>query len=103
LIQVEEAAGAVVIRASRDTFSETRRQGFVRELAAEGFIPDRYQWLSPAAPGTAGGVRRFVDHSCFKPDQTHTAHTRRFMLRLLACAALLWLLMIGSLLLRHAG
>ena len=97
LIQVEETGDAVVIRASRDTFSESRRQRFVRELAAEGFIPDRYQWLNSSAPGTDGSVRWLVDASCFQPGQAPTAHTRRVMLRLLSSATLLWLLMMGFL------
>ncbi|HUJ43719.1 MAG TPA: hypothetical protein VLW52_08945 [Opitutaceae bacterium] len=101
LVQVEAADGAVVIRASRDTFSEIRRQRFIRELAAEGFIPDQYQWLGSAAPGIAGGVRWLVDASCFQPGPTRIAETRRFMFRLLGAGGLLWLLLISMLVARH--
>ena len=103
LIQVEETGDAVVIRASRDTFPESRRQRFVRELAAEGFIPDRYQWPGSTAPGADGGVRWLIDISCFKPDQTFVARTRRFMIRLLASSALLWLATMGFWLLHQTG
>ena len=53
LVQVEERAGAVLVRATRDTFSSARKEYFIRELAAEGFIPDEFQWfhltaISPA-------------------------------------------------------
>jgi hypothetical protein len=42
LVQVEVAADGVVIRTSRDSFSARRREAFIRELAAEGFIPEEY-------------------------------------------------------------
>jgi hypothetical protein len=102
LVQVEDLAGKIVIRASRNTFSEERKARFIRELAAEGFIPDHYQWLAPAGREPAQGVRWLVDVSCFRPDKTLAAGTRRFMVRLLSSAALLWLLMMCLLFLRHA-
>lgn len=103
LVRVEEADGAVVIRTTRDTFSEERKARFVHELAAEGFIPDEISWLPSAAPGTSGGVCWLVDHTCFMPGPEFAARTRRFMVRLLGASALLWLLVVGLAFLSHAG
>ena len=103
LLQVEEAGGEVTIRASRDTFSARRREHFIRELAAEGFIPDEHQWLNSGAPAGTGAVRWLVDHSCFQPDQAHTARTGRLMWRLLGSAALFWLMLMGLLLAKGAA
>ncbi|MDD2765476.1 MAG: hypothetical protein PHE83_16060 [Opitutaceae bacterium] len=102
LVRVEDSAGEVIIRASRNTFSQQRRACFIRELAAEGFIPDHYQWSLPAGLEASPGVHWLVDTACFKPDQALAAGTRRFMVQLLASAALLWLLMIGFLILCQA-
>jgi hypothetical protein len=102
LVQVENLAGEIIIRASRNTFSEERKTCFLRELAVEGFIPDHYQWLAPAGREPAQGVRWLVDISCFRPDKALTAGTRRFMVRLLSSAALLWLMMMCFLFLHHA-
>ena len=37
LLRVEESDGAVVVRATRDTFTDERKSRFIRELVAEGF------------------------------------------------------------------
>jgi hypothetical protein len=95
LVRVESADGAVVIRASRDTFTEERKIRFVRELAAEGFIADDFRW-APMGPSPRGqGVRWIVDASLWKPDPMLIARTRRFMVRLMAGSLLAWLMMIG--------
>jgi len=64
LVQVEVGAEGVVIRTSRDSFSARRKDAFVRELAAEGFIPEEYGMLgsSPTAV-RAQPVRWMVDIS----------------------------------------
>ena len=92
--RVEESGGGVVIRTSRDTFSEARKVCFIRELAAEGFIADDYRWRLLTCSVAPPGVRWLVDVSCFRPDPASVAGTRRFMVRVLSSAALLWLLMI---------
>lgn len=102
LVQVEEADGAVVIRTTRDTFSEERKARFVHELAAEGFIPDEFLWLPPAALKTSRGVRWLVDCSGLMPGPAFAARTRRFMVRLLGASALFWLLLM-VLLFWHRG
>lgn len=99
---VEDLAGEIVIHASRNTFSDERKARFIRELAAEGFIPDDYRWLPRAGMESSPGIRWLIDTSCFKPDETFAAGTRRFMVRLLSSAALLWLMTMGFLLLHQA-
>src|SRR5258708_19436005 len=51
LVLVENRPDGVVIRATRDNFSEARKSFFIRELAAEGFIPDACGWFSSSPPG----------------------------------------------------
>ena len=99
LIQVEELEDSVVVRATRDSFSERRKICFIRELAAEGFIDDSYRWFSGFGQGTFLAVRWQVDYSWLKPDQAAVARTRRFMIRLLMSAVLLWLGIMSVLLL----
>jgi hypothetical protein len=100
LLQVEETGGEVTVRASRNSFSEVRKTHFIHELAAEGFIPEQFQWLYPTAASAVGGVRWLVDHSCFRPDGAQTVRTRRVMVRLLGAAGCFWLVLMGILLLR---
>ena len=91
LLRVEEADGAVTIRATRDSFSDTRKSSFVRELAAEGFIPDNYQWFSQAEPGAFLGVHWLVDVSWLTLPESALAWARRFMRRILFGGCLVWL------------
>ena len=97
LVLVETRDDAVVIRATRDTFSEQRKESFIRELAAEGFIPDECHWFSGVGGAAVARVRWLVDYSWLKPNEALAAQTRRFVTRLLASATLLWLLLVGSL------
>ena len=54
-VLIENSAGGVVICATRDNFSDKRKTFFIRHLAAEGYIPDRYAWFSePAGDGFFG-------------------------------------------------
>lgn len=91
LLQVEEKEDAVVIRATRNTFSERRKAFFIRELAAEGFIPDSYRWLASGESPSVPGVCWLVDISWVELPKAALAGTHRFMMRLLAGGFLLWL------------
>jgi hypothetical protein len=54
-VVIENEAGGVVIQASRDNFPANRKVSFIRRLAAEGYIPDRYEWFcEPAEDGLCG-------------------------------------------------
>ena len=92
LLLVEERDGAVVIRASRNTFSPMRKAYFIRELATEGFIDDRYLWAN--GTDSLGGVIWLVDFSWLKPNPAHAAVSRRFMHRLFVMAMVLWLMIM---------
>jgi hypothetical protein len=95
LVRVEESAGEVTIRATADTFSNHRKVCFIRELAAEGFIPDDYRWFSLAGAETySRGVRWLVDFSWLKIDEALAARTARLVRRLIVPVTLLWMLMI---------
>jgi hypothetical protein len=93
-ILVEDLEDGVVIHATRDTFSERRKQSFIRELAVEGFIADCFQW-------SCAGIRWLVDAPPAKPNDDLTMRTDRFMIRLFVCSVLLWVCMLGALFLRE--
>jgi len=100
LVQVRSSDDFVSVHATRDTFSTHRKESFVHELAAEGFIDDEFRWFSFADPFPVRHVRWLVDLSWLAISPGLTASTRRFMLRLLGGAALLWLALMTALLLR---
>ena len=103
LVRVEPVADAVIILATRDTFSVSRKESFIREIAAEGFIDETFQWFSFADGYAERRVRWLVGFSWLKIDPALTAATSRFVLRLLGGAALLWLGLMAMLFLRAAG
>src|ERR1700752_5138745 len=65
-ILVENGENGVVIRAACDNFSERRKSLFIKEISAEGFIPDIYQWFSDPDSGGFAGVRWIIDSSWVK-------------------------------------
>jgi hypothetical protein len=87
-VLVETFADGVVIRATRDSFSERRKTFFIRELAAEGYIPDAYQTYIGSQPTQSLRAEWLVDGAWKGPRRTPAT---RFMVRLLAYATLLWL------------
>src|SRR5512141_94968 len=68
LVCVENRSDEVLIHATRATFSEERKAYFIRELAAEGFIPVDYKWFSDRSSFSGNPVVRWlVDCSWWKP------------------------------------
>jgi hypothetical protein len=102
LLRVETSSAGTLIRASHNTFGEQRKHRFIHELVAEGFIPDDCEWFPLAGAASSRGVRWLVDISWLKIDPEMTARTRRIMVRLIAGAALLWLVMMTVLFLHAA-
>ena len=103
-LQVEERGGEVTIRATRDTFSTQRKISFIRELAAEGFIPDDFMWLAIAdadAPGR--GVVWLVDSSWLKLDENDIARARRILNKALVCAFVLFAVEMALVLVGFVG
>ena len=97
LVLVESSPDEVIIRATRNTFSERRKNFFIHELAAEGFIPENYAWVSVGGPDFSRGVRWLVDLSWLKNQLPDPSVSRRFMLRLLGGAVLLWVVLMCGL------
>jgi hypothetical protein len=63
LIQVEEGEDGVLVRAAMDNISPQRKAAFIRELAAEGFIADKYQWYDGGGLTGHIGVTWVIDRS----------------------------------------
>lgn len=63
LLLVEIDDGAVTVRAARDNFSERRKMFFIRELAAEGFIPDKFLYFTNAEEPFLLGLSWIIDLS----------------------------------------
>jgi hypothetical protein len=54
-VLIENGPSGVVISATRDNISDSRKAFFIRHLAAEGFIPERYEWFcEPVEDGFLG-------------------------------------------------
>ena len=100
LVQVENAdAETVIVRATRNTFSERRKVAFIRQLAAEGFIPDGCQWYP--LPAGVPQIRWTIDVSWLRLSELAKSRTRRLMLSLLGGGVLLWTALLSGLLLTH--
>jgi hypothetical protein len=103
-LQVEEIAGEVIVRATRDTFSTQRKVSFIHELAAEGFIPDDFIWLSDANAGIHGrAVVWLVDSSWLKLDDNDIARARRILNKALAGALILFAFELALVLVGFVG
>ena len=63
LLVENDADGGVVIRAAVNNYSEERKALFIRKLASEGFIPDRFQSAENTGESKLPGVRWVVDSS----------------------------------------
>lgn len=90
LVKVEVLDERVTIRASRDSFCSRRKELFIHELAAEGFIPDEYRWHSVRATGWAtSNLRWLVDFSWTAEGPEAQARAQKFALRALAGSVVL--------------
>jgi hypothetical protein len=98
-ILVENFAGYVTIRAARDNFCARRKAFFIRHLAAEGYIPDRFERLGE--PGSAlRDIRWIIDPAQRASRDSVKRETDRFMVRSLAGIFVLWLALMVLLFLR---
>jgi hypothetical protein len=90
LILVENSEERVVIRATRDNFSEREKACFIRYLAAEGFISDEFEDFRKSGwHGTS--IAWLVDQGWSKREPVHLQRVDRFMIQLFASASVLWL------------
>jgi hypothetical protein len=94
-IRVDVSEEFVTIRASRDTFSSSRKEYFIRNLVSEGFIPERYRWSRLAGPEASYScIHWLVDYSWMRISEEVLAISRRFVLRLFAGTAVLSLFLL---------
>lgn len=104
LVKVEVQDERVTIRASRDSFSSRRKELFIHELAAEGFIPDEYRWHSVRATGWAtSNLRWLVDFSWTAEGPEAQARAQKFALRTLAGSVVLLGVLTGMILVGTPG
>jgi hypothetical protein len=97
-VLVEVSDECVTIRMSRDGFSDERKMAFVHELAAEGFIPDAYMWISPSYGRTSGcEIRWVVDSSWMEPGEEMLARSRQFVFRIISYSVIVMVVFMGLL------
>jgi hypothetical protein len=85
---------SLTVRASKNNVPDERKIFFIRKLAAEGFIPDNYQWFSGSMDGS-NGLRWIKDYSwLIKTQQAVVRKSNRAMGKMLVAAGILWVMMI---------
>ncbi len=97
LILVEQKEDGVLIRAAWDNFSDRRKAFFIKQIAAEGFIPDRYQWFSNFEANSYTGIRWVIDRSWVTVDREQVWKARRLVWGMLLAALFFWLILLGAL------
>lgn len=102
VLKVENHQTGVRICATRDCFSARDKEFFVRHLAAEGFIPDRYRWFSGDSGDPSSGLDWCVE-DCLNYSRAAVSQRRAnaFMIRLLVCVSILWVVEIAFLILKN--
>ena len=96
LVLVEEDDAGVTIRATRDNFSDERKDAFLRELVQEGFISERHRW-ELSGEWSEARVRWQVDCSWVRLSEALLARPRRFMVKMLWSSVCLWVAMMSLL------
>ena len=100
ILKVEQSGSGVRIHADHDNFSERDKEFFVRHLADEGFIPDRYRWTPCGLVGGPSDIEWETEITAYTGSETAGKPTRAataFVIRLLAGALFLWLIELTSL------
>jgi len=94
LLVIENRPRTVIIQAERDNFSPPQKAYLIRYLAAEGFIPDRYQWFVDPQITHQSGVEWIIEGTVANPRES--AHQAlRQILRLIFCLSLVWLVLMS--------
>lgn len=86
---------SATIYASRDSFSMLRKELFIRELAAEGFIPDGQHSGYCDDADTLRGVRWLLDYEWPAREQNSEAGARRLARQLFISSSLLVAVFFG--------
>lgn len=99
-LEVEVGPTGVIIRAGGGTFLPRDRAAFVRYLADEGFIPERYRGVC-SHPGGSSPRLEWTSETTPPPPPIHSlGRVKRadaFMKRLLAYAFIAWLIELTAL------
>ena len=97
-ILVQNHKDGVMIRATSDNFSEQRKAAFIRELAAEGFIPDHYQWFLDADASNYLAIKWIIDPSWLRVEKRLVGKAELICGRALLLVAIVWLVLIAMIL-----
>ncbi len=92
LVRVVNQGNKVIVRASRDNFSNQEKAFFIRHLGAEGFIPDEYQRFAKGRSEAVLRVQWCVDQSWINLDPAVRERAFHQVLCTLAAGALVWLI-----------
>jgi hypothetical protein len=92
---VENHPGRVVIRTVQRGVSPSQKSSFIHYLAAEGFIPERYQWFDDSPLEFHSNLKWLVD--CFRPQVRPFAlrNPLRRIFSVILCASVLWLALMS--------
>ena len=93
-ILVQNHKDGVMIRATSDNFSEQRKAAFIRELAAEGFIPDHYQWFLDADASNYLAIKWIIDPSWLRVDKRLAKKAELLYGRALLLVAVVWMILV---------
>ena len=85
---VEAHDDEVVIRATKDTFTELQKQSFIRHLALEGFVSESLRWTYTGRGFSGVRLRWLIDPTW----TTHapTDRPRRWVARVVLSASIIW-------------
>jgi hypothetical protein len=90
VILIEHHGDRVLFRAAHDNFAQRRKAFLIRQLAAEGYIPDRYERLTEEAWHPS--LVWVVDRSLIRMGPEARRRVTSFMQRLLVGGCALWCL-----------
>jgi hypothetical protein len=97
---VENRAGIVVIRSSRNNLSSREKILITRHLALEGFIPEHHRFSTGSEPGSFSGLIWTVEDSSLKRNSADQRKALGQILELTVCAGLAWLALMAFAFLR---
>jgi hypothetical protein len=86
-LRIETQAGGIVIHSARGDFSPREKSLCIRYLAAEGFIPERYEWF---ADPEFCGLTWLVDSSWITQKSEPHLKALGQIVGVLLCALLFW-------------
>jgi hypothetical protein len=93
VIVIENHGDHVLINASEDNFSTRRKLFFIRHLAAEGYIPGRFERIAFAEVEDSPELIWRVDEATGRKRATRSRVSDRLMFRLFGLSLLLWLIL----------